>query len=343
MALTTVGFMNRKGGCQKTSLVMAFADFLALKGYKVLCVDLDSQRTMSKRYGIYNDYSEDKIRSLYDVIIKGVKITDAILKVNKNYFTDVNLPLGKDEVRSAEMIKANDEARFRYGIDILPATTKVGEVLKNELTFNREKQLLNALCDLPENAYDYVIIDTAPAEDIIMFNALLASDHVFGTTTLADSTVEGVKDLIGIVQTLNKAFSTRSEKIDIPLDGIIMSNVNLATNKQQNIIQVEKLQEICKDANINLLNHIIRSHPFALTIEDKKLSVFTKKMVETKVLEDGSDADSLPKTIKSIYGEKIKYQKNKNGNALKRKKLDYPSISKDYLNLFEEMLKIISK
>ena len=50
MALT-ISFANQKGGVGKTLTTSSVARILTLKGYKVLCVDMDPQRNLSMAAG----------------------------------------------------------------------------------------------------------------------------------------------------------------------------------------------------------------------------------------------------------------------------------------------------
>jgi chromosome partitioning protein len=51
-ALATVAFTNFKGGSAKTTSSVHFAQYMALAGYRVLLVDLDSQGSATAQFGI---------------------------------------------------------------------------------------------------------------------------------------------------------------------------------------------------------------------------------------------------------------------------------------------------
>ena len=56
-----VSFSNQKGGVGKTTSCVNLAAYIALSGYKVLLVDLDSQANASSALGVFDKKAENSI------------------------------------------------------------------------------------------------------------------------------------------------------------------------------------------------------------------------------------------------------------------------------------------
>ena len=53
--LQVIAAANFKGGSSKTTTSVHLAHYLALQGYRVLCIDLDPQASMTTTFGIQPD------------------------------------------------------------------------------------------------------------------------------------------------------------------------------------------------------------------------------------------------------------------------------------------------
>ncbi|MBY5935651.1 AAA family ATPase, partial [Tateyamaria omphalii] len=63
-----IGVMNFKGGSGKTTTAAHLAQRLALKGYRVLAIDLDPQASLSALHGVQPEYDLPEGGTLYDAI-----------------------------------------------------------------------------------------------------------------------------------------------------------------------------------------------------------------------------------------------------------------------------------
>lgn len=161
-AVLTVGFF--KGGVGKTTLAMSLAQGLSLKGYKVLCIDLDPQGSLTAFLGK----------------------NPANVDIEETFAPVAFLP-DQDLYRSslAESIRPT----YWSGIDLIAASTglfqcefylplRTMKLSPGMPGFNFLELMDNALNKGIRDEYDYIIIDTPPALSYVTMNAYWAADAV---------------------------------------------------------------------------------------------------------------------------------------------------------------------
>ena len=145
-----------KGGVGKTATATNLAALMARDGKKVLVVDMDAQGNST-------------------FTLTGARVTDATFARAGVY----------DMFRAYGISDAGNyisHTQFE-GIDIIPANanTPMTENLLQNLSRTQEQSInmFLALC-LSEvaDSYDFIVIDTPPRRDVMVTNALLASDSV---------------------------------------------------------------------------------------------------------------------------------------------------------------------
>lgn len=149
--------INHKGGVGKTTTTINLGKALALKNYRVLMVDMDSQGNLSQSLGI--DEPE-------------VQVVHTLLK---------NTPLTTLSVGERYDLAPSDLELAYADLELVQA---VGGV----------NQLRNALAPLLDR-YDYILIDCPPALNIFTNSALVASDSCLVTLQPEASAMKGVSNL----------------------------------------------------------------------------------------------------------------------------------------------------
>ncbi len=138
-----IGFFNQKGGTAKTTSTLNVAAALAERGRSILVVDLDPQASLTMATGI-------------DVTAIDLSVYDLLLD---------------DGVGIAELALPTRIAR----VDILPSHPDLAAAELELLNvLERERQLDQRLRAADLAAYDYVLIDSPPALNIISINILVA-------------------------------------------------------------------------------------------------------------------------------------------------------------------------
>lgn len=143
--MRTIAVVNQKGGVGKTTSVANIAAALALKGQRVLVIDLDPQAHLTIHLGAE---PQNVKRGIYGVLTQAVKVEDTLLKVRENLWL------------------------LAASIDLVGAESELVSVVGREII------LREALAPVRDN-FDYILIDCPPSLGLLALNALAAVQEVF--------------------------------------------------------------------------------------------------------------------------------------------------------------------
>lgn len=79
-----IGFLNAKGGCGKTSILINVAGVLANSGYRVLVVNLDKQSNLARNLGYTGDPGDDEGIGLVEALLEGSELKVPLKDVRPN-------------------------------------------------------------------------------------------------------------------------------------------------------------------------------------------------------------------------------------------------------------------
>jgi chromosome partitioning protein len=154
---------NFKGGSGKTTTAAHLAQGLALKGYRVLAVDLDPQASMSALFGIMPEFDIAENETLYAAIRYDEKRRPAAEVVRKTYFDGVDLIPANLELHEFEHTTPRALA-LKQGDD-------------GGLFFTRVREALASVA----SAYDVIVIDCPPQLGFLTLGALCAASGLLVT------------------------------------------------------------------------------------------------------------------------------------------------------------------
>ncbi|MDD3394853.1 MAG: ParA family protein [Clostridia bacterium] len=206
---------NQKGGVGKTTTTATLITGLSLQEYKVLGIDLDPQGNLGFSLGV----DIENTATIYDVLRGTATIEEVIQKTE-------------------------------FG-DIIPSNILLSGA---ELEFNRSgrEYLLKEALQSVMDKYDFIIIDTPPALNILTVNAYVCSDHLIVPMVPEILSLLGVSQLKETAQTVKKFYNSKLNVL-----GILLTKYNYRTNLANEV--AELANEIAKQLNTSVFSAKIRS------------------------------------------------------------------------------------
>lgn len=179
-ALQIISIVNFKGGSSKTTTAVHLAQRYALRGYRVLAVDMDPQASLTTMFGYRPEIEFAESGTVYDAL----KYEDPVplsQVVRKTYFHNLDLA-------PAGLLLSEYETETAYA-------------LQHKVDPPFTQRLAIALDEI-EASYDLVIIDCPPQLGFTTMTALLAS------TGLLITVVPSMLDVASMAQFLEMAGET---------------------------------------------------------------------------------------------------------------------------------------
>lgn len=161
--LQVIAVTNFKGGSGKTTTAAHLAQYFALRGYRVLALDLDPQASLSALFGIQPEFDLESNETLYGAI----RYDDAQrpLKdiIRKTYFTGLDIIPGNLELQEFE--------------HETPRALTSSSRSSDKMFFTRVASALSSV----EEDYDLVVLDCPPSLGYLTLSALCAATSVLVT------------------------------------------------------------------------------------------------------------------------------------------------------------------
>lgn len=203
-----IAIFNQKGGVGKTTTNINLAACLALKGKRVLVLDIDPQGNTTSGLGILK---------------KGLKKTTYEVLVD-------------DSVQPEEAILSTG----LKNLDIIPASVQLaGAEIELVQLEARERRLKKAI-DKIKDKYDYIFIDCPPSLGLLTINSLTAVDSVLIPIQCEFYALEGVSQLMSTIDLVKKNLNK-----DLIVEGVILSMFDGRTNLSIQV--VEEVKKYFKD------------------------------------------------------------------------------------------------
>lgn len=206
---------NQKGGIGKTTTAVAVASVLNSRGYKTLLIDADQQGNSTDTYRA----QIEGVATLYDVLMDDhIPLNEAVQHLENG-----------DIVASDPLLREGDA--------------------KLSTDAEGEYRMINAIENL--QGYDYVIIDTAPAVNMILRNCLIAANEVIIPVTADRYGLQGLSQLAETIAAIKK----RQNK-ELRIAGLLLVKFNSRTNLSKEI--KDSLNDIAAAMGTKLFDTTIR-------------------------------------------------------------------------------------
>lgn len=198
-----IAIFNQKGGVGKTTTNINLGASLALKGKRILMLDIDPQGNTTSGIGISK---KDLDYTVYDLLIE------------ENFDTR--------------------KAILNTGIknlDIIPASVDLaGAEIELVALDGREKRLRNSIAKVADD-YDYIFIDCPPSLGLLTINSLTAVQSVLIPIQCEFYALEGVSQLVNTIEMVKKNLNK-----DLEIEGVILSMFDGRTNLSIQVVQEVK-------------------------------------------------------------------------------------------------------
>lgn len=177
---TVISIINNKGGVGKTTTAAILSELLVFLGKRVLLIDLDQQSNLSMLFGCYMEDSPE--------VINGYELSESeniaeLFKFRYREKQDVQKLIKVTKVKNLHMIPSSKRHKHTQ------RTINANETGNNNIIL---KKALLAI----RNQYDYILIDNAPASDILTVNSMFASDYVITPVRLEGFSYKGLKETL---------------------------------------------------------------------------------------------------------------------------------------------------
>ncbi|TFG81634.1 MAG: ParA family protein [Erysipelotrichales bacterium] len=210
-----IAITNQKGGVGKTSTASAIVSGLRDYGFKILAVDLDPQGNL----GFCLDAELDDSPTVYELMKGTASVSDVIQRCR--------------------------------GIDVIPANILLSGAELEFTKMGREFLLKNGLASITCN-YDYIVIDTPPALNLLTVNAYTASDGLIIPMIPEILSLLGISQLRETINLVKNVYNPRIEVLGVLLNKY--DNRRLLTRDVEEMVQI-----IAKELNSKVFQTKIRS------------------------------------------------------------------------------------
>ena len=203
----------QKGGTAKTTTAQNLGAGLHKRGYKVLYIDLDGQGSLTYTLGVKTPQ-----KTVYEAL-KGI-------------------------VSVQETIHATKQG------DLIPASENLAG-MDNELTATGKEYRLKELLEPIKEAYDFVLIDTPPALNVLSINALTVSDSLIIPLQADIFSLQGLSQLYETVQAIQRYTNPK-----LTIKGLLLNRYNARSVLTKDLTQM--IEDTAKHLNTKLFDTKIR-------------------------------------------------------------------------------------
>lgn len=216
-ALQVVSVMNFKGGSGKTTTAAHLAQYLALRGYRVLALDLDPQASLSALFGNQPELDVAENETMYGAIRYDEERRPIAEIIRSTYIPDLHLIPGNLELMEFE----HDTPRALM-------KRQPGDVM----FFDRVREVIDEV----ESNYDVVVIDCPPQLGYLTLSALTAATSVVVTVHPQMLDVMSMNQFLAMVADLLKEVESAGASVDFSWMRYLITRFEPADGPQNQMV-----------------------------------------------------------------------------------------------------------
>lgn len=167
--MEVVAIANQKGGCGKTTTAVNLSACLAIKGKRVLLIDLDPQGSATTHLAV-----RDFENTMYEAMMADLSLSEIITP------TEIN------------------------SLDIIPADKRLGKAEMEIAGKSIARESILKPKIQTQNTYDFIIIDTPPSLGFLTINAMVASDTVLVPIQTEFFAIQGLSMILDLTKAISE-------------------------------------------------------------------------------------------------------------------------------------------
>lgn len=273
MAAKIISIINNKGGVGKTTSTAFFGEILALFGKKVLLVDTDESGNLSLLFDCFNDDTKN--------VLTGIS-TPEEKNISEIYRFHYRTP---EEVKECIY-------NVRPNLDMIPASGRLGSIPDTLLLQSRTANtniniILKKALQTVSAEYDFIFIDSAPRNDVLVVNSLIASDYILVPVRSEGFSLKGFKEVASKLADLKEEYD-----IDAQFLGVFQVAAETNTkiykdldSEYQQMLGKKNLPCIRKDVKVNELITVSQHSIIDYTSESNVLYDYCMLLLATGLLD----------------------------------------------------------
>lgn len=216
--LQTIAVANFKGGSAKTTTTVHLAHYLALRGLRVLAIDLDPQASLSTLFGFQPEFDVAANETLYAAIRYDDEQRPLREVIRPSYFSGVDVVPG-----NLELMEFEHET---------PQAIVSGAARGQEIFFRRLKSAI----DQVEADYDVVLIDAPPQLGYLTLGALFAATGLLITVHPAMLDIASMNQFLAMTSDILKVIEEAGGALDHDFVRYVLTRHNPHDVPQVNVV-----------------------------------------------------------------------------------------------------------